>query len=430
MTDTSSQVDPLSSEEDFPHPGADTTPRPSLAVQNEGIRSHPSQVTSSSDQSPPVNHRLARNDVSSSHTFGIKSPASTSASSLLNVSGSNQAQERAEAPQEQSSDDEPRARYYTFPYVDSLYSSSLDSNFTREEFYYDDDDFSDPDLDVSSARYDDAGSYDQSYWDTPPDKDSFIADYLSQRRGSNPIAIPGAPESSQGRDREDSVATVKYPAPSASGPSTKVPRSPTIAVPNPLSLPNNEADWDQRMKALHDRRIDSSSTRSHPPIHAIDYASAPPSNPNPSTVLPTSHVQTEETALEFDMREWRNIASGIKGGADLADVDAVPMMGGNTNNFWSRFAADAHRRPSIASTINDTFQKHALAFRDEDWSFRKDEADGSSRVKKKRNTFIPFNERPLKRGPPWRGMEVGQTEYWRNDLTGMYKIERMEVMGE
>ncbi|KXN90979.1 hypothetical protein AN958_03046 [Leucoagaricus sp. SymC.cos] len=392
LTDTSSQIDPLSSEEDFPHPGADTTPRPSLAVHTEGIRSHPSQVT--------------------------------------NPSGSNTLQARTESSQEQSSDDEPRARYHPSPYVHSISSSSVDSNSTRDE-YFDDEEFSDPDLELSSTRYEETGSYIQSYWDTPPDRDSFIADYPSQRRGSNPIAIPGVQEGCfQGRDREDSVATVKYPSSTAPGPSTISPRSPTTTAPNPLSLPTNEVDWDHRRRVIQDR-FDTPTSRSHPPVHAIDYASVPlPSFAGPSSGPVTSQMDNN-IALDFDLSEWADISSGIKGGNDLGDVDAAPMIARHTNGFWSPFATnDAPRRPSIASTINDMFEKHALAFKDQDWSFKKDKADGSAHAKKKRNTFIPFNERPLKRGPPWRGMSVGQTEYWRNEITGMYKVERMEIVGE
>lgn len=410
MTDASSQIDPLSSEDDFPHPGADTTPRPSLAVHTE------------------ASHRPVRNDASSTHTFGIRSVASTSTSSLAEASSTDGSQAQVETSPEHSSDDEPRARYYTFPYVESLSSSSVDSNSTRDDFY-DDEDLSDPDLEISSARFDDAGSYDQSYWNTPPDQDSFIADYLSQRRGSNPIAIPGVQEgSSHGRDREDSVATVKYPTPSAPGPSNVTPRSPTATVPNPFSLPNNEVEWDHRRRAMQDR-IDSSGTRSHPPIHAMDFAATGFSNhAGPSTSSPMTHDGNHDTALEFDTSEWENIAGGIKLGDELGDVDAAPI-GALNANFWSRFAPnDGPRRPSIASTINDTFQKHALAFKDQDWSFKKDQADGTAHMKKKRSTFIPFNERPVKRGPPWKGMGIGQREFWRNDLTGIYKVERLEIL--
>lgn len=433
MTDTSSQVDPLSSEEDFPHPGADTTPRPSLAVHPQGIRGHTSRVTSPSDEFSLVGHRPRQDDASSTHTFGTRSPASASASSLVNPDRNDRSQPRQETSQEQSSDDEPRVRYHPSPYVESLYSSSsVDSTFSREEFF-DDDDFSDPDFEFSSAHYDDTSFYDQSHHSPLPDQDSFSADHLSHRRGSNPVPIPGAQEGhSQGRDREDSVATVKYPTPSAPGPSTMAPTSPTTVASNSVSLPANGADWDQRRRAIQGRTDPSVASRPYPSTHAIDYASVPLPNVVDSPGGPsTSHLEDGHVGMEFNMNEWNNIAFGIKGGADLGDVDAAPMMvASGAQNFWSRFAAnDAPRRPSIASTINDTFQKHALAYRDQDWSFRKDKADGSVPIKKKRNTFIPFNERPLKRGPPWKGMAVGQIEYWRNELTGMYKVERLEIIG-
>ena len=50
MTDSSSQVDPLSSEEEFYH-GADTTPRPSLVIQPEGIDDRLLQVARPFNQS-------------------------------------------------------------------------------------------------------------------------------------------------------------------------------------------------------------------------------------------------------------------------------------------------------------------------------------------------------------------------------------------
>lgn len=430
MTDTSS-VDPLSSEEDFLPPAVDTTPRPSLAVHTEGIRSHPSQVTSPSDRSSLASHRPARSDATSIHTFGARSPASVSASSLVNSTGNGQIQSGQENSQEQSSDDEPRVRYYTSPYVESIYSSSLDSTFTREDFYnFDDEDFSDPDPEVSSAQYDDADSYDQSYFNPPPEQDSFRAAYLARRRGSSPIPIPGAQEGQpQGRDREDSVATVKLPMPSAPGPSTIGPISPTSVAPNPLSLPANGADWGQRRRAIQDKIDSPAVARSHPPIHGFDYASAAlPNIAGTSAAGPsTSQPGINDLIVDFDPNEWKNLSLGIK---DLHDVAAKPSgMADTSIGWWSRLGPNDARRPSIASTINDTFQKHALAFKDQDWSFRKDKADGSVQIKKKRNTFTPFNERPPKRGPPWRGMEIGQTEYWRNELTGLYKVERMEING-
>ncbi|KAF9452756.1 hypothetical protein P691DRAFT_783308 [Macrolepiota fuliginosa MF-IS2] len=423
VTDASSQVDPLSSEEEFPHHAADTTPRPSLAVHPEGIRSHPSQVTSSSDRSSLVSHRPVRSDASSTHTFGTRSHASGSAPSLSGLNHGDRPQAGPGASQEPVSDDEPHIIHHHPPYINSIYSSSSADTFsTREEFYYfDEDDVSDPEIYVSSARSDDAGSYDQSYWDPPPDQDSFIADYLSNRRGSNPIPIPGAQEGQfQGRDREDSVATVRYPTPSAPGPSPIAPMSPTAIAPNPLSLPANYSDWDQRRRAIQERIDPPATARLHPPVHAIDYGAIPlPSLAGPST----SHGGNDHGVMDFDMKEWGNISVGIKGQADLGNVDAATT--GNGYRLWP-LIGDA-RRPSVAETINDTFQKHALAFKDQDWSFRKDKADGSTPVKK-RNTFIPFHERPVKGGPPWRGMAVGQTEYWRNELTGMYKVERLEIV--
>lgn len=432
MTDTSSQVDPHSSLEEFPHPGADTTPRPSLAVHPEGIRGRlppVPPVPSSSHPYPGTRHRPGRSDASSAHTFGTTTSASASVSSLVNPSSNDLSRTRQEeVSQEQSSDDEPHIRYYHPPSLGSLPSlSSVDSTYSREEFYYyDDEDLSDPD--IGPAHQDDSDSFDESYWNIPPDQDSFVADYLSQRRGSNPIPIPGVQDGhSQGREREDSVATIKYPLTSAPGPSRMDRMSLSAVASGSTSLPAPDAAWDQR---VYGRRDSPTAARSYPPILAMDYGSAPP----PHFVQPfeplTSHPDNDNVAMDFDPLEWGNIASGIKGGADLGDVDAAPLGAENVHTLWSRFGPnDAPRRPSVASTIYDTFQKHALAFKDQDWSFRKDKADGSALAKKKRNTFIPFNERHLKRGPPWRGMTIGQMEYWRNELTGMYKVERLEIPG-
>jgi len=202
------------------------------------------------------------------------------------------------------------------------------------------------------------------------------------------------------------------------------PRSPTAPALNALSLPNSEADWGQRRRAIRNR-LETSAARVHP-IQVLDFATSP-DHTSVSRGTPTTHLN--DTALEFDMSEWKDISSGIKGGGDLRDVGAAPRDPVNPN-FWSRFTPyDVLRRPSVASTINDTFQKHALAYKDQDWSFKKEKGDGTAHSKK-RNTFIPFHERPLKKGKPWKGMTVGQIEYWHNDLTGIYKVERLGIPGK
>jgi len=422
MTETSSQIDPLSSEEDFPPHEADTTPRPSLVVHTGALLSNPLRAFNLSDQYPPADTRPVQSDAPT-NTTTTRSLKSTSTHSLVNPSDRDSSRSRAEMSSEQSSDDEPRAVYYTFPYVESISSSSTDSNSTRN--LYDDEDFSDTDLEVSSALIDEVESFDQSYWDMLPDQD-FIANYLTQRRGSNPIAIPRAQEGfPQGRDRENSVATVMFPTPSAPSSSNLSPRSPTAPAPNALSLPNNEADWGQRRRAIRNR-LETSAARVHPSIQVIDFATSP-DRASVSRGTPIAHLN--DTTLEFDMSEWKDISSGIKGGGDLRDVGTAPREPVNPN-FWSRFTPyDVLRRPSIASTINDTFQKHALAYKDQDWSFKKEKGDGTAHSKK-RNTFIPFHERPLKKGKPWKGMTIGQIEYWHNDLTGIYKVERLGIPGK
>ena len=422
MTETYSQIDPLSSEEEFPPHEADTTPRPSLVVHTGAPLSSPSRAFNLSDQYLPADTRPIQSGAPI-NTATIRSLTSTSTPSLVNPSDRDSSQSRAEMSSEQSSDDEPRAVYYTFPYVESISSSSTDSNSTRN--LYDDEDFSDTDLETSSALIDEVDSFDQSYWDMPPNQD-FIANYLTQRRASNPIAIPGAQEGfHQGRDREDSLTTVMFPTPSAPSSSNLSPRSPTAPTLNALSLPNNEADWGQRRRAIRNR-LETSAAGVHPSIQVLDFVTSP-NHTSVSRGTPATHLN--DTALEFDMSEWKDISSGIKGGGDLRDVGAAPRDPVNPN-FWSRFTPyDALRRPSVASTINDTFQKHALAYKDQDWSFKKEKGDRTA-YSKKRNTFIPFHERPLKKGKPWKGMTVGQIEYWHNDLTGIYKVERLGIPGK
>jgi hypothetical protein len=134
--------------------------------------------------------------------------------------------------------------------------------------------------------------------------------------------------------------------------------------------------------------------------------------------------------LDFDPDEWQTFSRGIKNFNEFRDVHAAPTQVANNQGRWWPFAPNDARRPSVASTINDTFQKHALAYKDQDWSFQRDKADDGPIPKpKKGNVFIPFSERPPKRGPPWRGMTLGDIEYWRNEVTGIYKVERLEVYG-
>ncbi|EKM80625.1 hypothetical protein AGABI1DRAFT_105618 [Agaricus bisporus var. burnettii JB137-S8] len=384
MTDISS-VDPLSSNDDFQPPAIDTTPRPSLAVYTEGARGLPSQMTV---------HPIDRS------------------------------RSRRESSQERSSDDEPRVRYHRPPHVESLYSSTDDASFRSDFYMCDDEEFSDVDFEFSSSHLNNESS--DSI--TPSGEDRFRVSHLSARRGSNPIPIPGAQVGhSQGRDREDSAATVKFPTPSAPGPSITGPASLTNVAPNPLSLPANSADWDQRRRAFQDRVESPTSTRSHPHPHVIDYTSAA----GPSTAGPsTTQLGDVDLAKDFDPDEWKKLSHGIKNLSDFRDVRTGPTEVANGQGSWWPFAPNDARRPSVASTIHDTFQKHAMAYKDQDWSFQRDKADNDPGSKpKKLNVFIPFSERPrpTKRGPPWRGMTLGDIEYWRNELTGIYKVERMEV---
>lgn len=440
MTDTSS-VDPLSSSEDFQPPMIDTTPRPSLAVHTEGAHGQPSQLTglsdrisrinrvdgthaqppqmtSPSDRVPTVNHRPVQSNATF-HTFGSTSASPSGSPSVRPV---DRLRFRPESSQERSSDDEPRVRYHRLPPVESLYSSSTDDASFRDDIYvYDDEEFSD--FEISSSHFDNVSSY-----SIPPfEEDASRISYLSQRRGSNPIPIPGAHAGpSQGRDREDSVATVKFPTPSAPGPSTMGPASLTNVARNPLSLPANTADWDQRRKTLQDRIDSPTSTRPHPHTHVVDYLlSAGPSASGPST-----QPRNADLTLDFDPDEWQKLSRGIKNLNDFRDVHAAPAEVAHNQGSWWPFAPNDARRPSVASTINDTFQKHALAYKDQDWSFQRDKPDDGHILKpKKGNVFIPFSERPPKRGPPWRGMTLGDIECWRNELTGIYKVERLEVCG-
>jgi hypothetical protein len=442
MTDISS-VDPLSSNEDFQPPMIDTTPRPSLAVHTDGAqfqlsqmtslfdrvstinrmdgaRAQPLPMTSPSERAPTVNHRSMQSNATF-HTFGS---TSVSPSGSLLMHPDDRSRSRPNSSQERSSDDEPRVRYHRPPHVESLHSSSTDDASFRDEYYPDDDEeFSDFEL-SSSSHYDNGSAY-----SIPPhEEDISRMSYLSQRRGSNPIPIPGAHAGpSQGRDREDSVATVKFPTPSAPGPSTMGPASLINVAPNPLSLPANSADWDQRRRALHDRIESPTSTRSHPHTHTIDY----PSPAGPSTAGPSTQPRNVDLTLDFDENEWQKYSRGIKNLNDFCDVNAATtQVANNQGGWWRPFGLNDDRRPSNASTINDTFQKHALAYKDQDWSFQRDKADDGAIPKpKKGNVFIPFSERPPKRGPPWRGMALGDAEFWRNELTGIYKVERLEVYG-
>ncbi|KDQ55827.1 hypothetical protein JAAARDRAFT_208596 [Jaapia argillacea MUCL 33604] len=237
----------------------------------------------------------------------------------------------------------------------------------------------------------------REYGDTD-DEVFVISDSGHKRRGSLPMAIPGASAGGSGvggRDREGSLATLRRPSRSLDDDLRMMNAGVAgMDINSPSSEPQTRADW----RSFEDA--------DHEPLNAYD---------------------------GFDLKDFGNYPS-----QEMQDGrDRQPSIEGFDFAGWGQAMTGGSipaRRPSTMTIStyaeDDTFARHIrktdprYASREIDWSFRKELADGSSSTIAPSGKGIP----PPVSSPV--GMPVNTQEIWRNEHVGRFKVDRIEVAAE
>lgn len=441
---------------------------------------------SSRDRDPSRNRN---SDTASHHTFGTSSASAsvTSLSSLGRTDGERLREHTpstSTTPSAANTDDEGLNHTMEF-------SSEEDFEDGDDDYDYYDDEV-DPEeyrIEISSAVYG-GGSSEGAYsvWGGPGSHGSASAfgdSYHGERRGSLPMAIPASSSSEAhgGREREDSLATLRRPSRSLDDDLTNPmmenpaeiagPRAPTT-----ISVPQSDGDW-KSLYAKRQRERESVSTLSTIKGHS---STTPTTATAPITTEPTAD---STSAMGFDL-DWSNIRGGI---TSFDQIDFIAPLT-SPNSAPRRPSAisvgklsifGGGRRPSAASFMNydDTFvravgkwDKEGYGQQREDWAFRREKADSSgpsaasgknsgagariamllggtprddrdrvglSSIGSGTSRQVSVNgataaedrekrerEREKERRMPgnWKGMSIGAGEVWRNDMIGRFEVLR------
>ncbi|KAF9462404.1 hypothetical protein BDZ94DRAFT_1236889 [Collybia nuda] len=541
--------DPDNRSEDFIAP-TDVTPRPSVVAyhhQSENqnyFRSHPTQppgqqgwpptpVSPSSPGGRPragadrdrIRDRRGRDsDTSSYHTFGTSS-ASASVTSLSDHStafsrtGSIASRHTDTTNQtsthDLSSTDDEEDHHHPIPPnlagdlshvprnsaraessgTGTAVEFSSDEEYDDSEFDYDD--YTDEDglnIEIGSAQYEGSvvtHDWERELYSNPASGSGSVRAYSgsSVRRGSLPMAIPGAapPGTASGRDRENSVITLRRPSRSLddeirnfagrnlghnSGQGNAQGALDRPLPPAPVSVPESDGDW----RTLQERSTMKGKGREqqYDPLTSGAGSGATRYHPNSD---PTS-----ENAMDgFDL-DWSNMIGGIVS-FDPSEVAGIIRPIGSADTNERRPSAISHRwllswgnnrRPSVTSNYGgDSFGKAVRKWGGDeyqaqrrDWSFRREKADqgavipaGGSELSARRasngfrspresiaaemSAIVPVNavDRDRERGRElesakfmdkdkakkasvWQGMVLDSQEVWKNDLVGRFKVDR------
>ncbi|EAU91752.2 hypothetical protein CC1G_04520 [Coprinopsis cinerea okayama7 len=492
-TSTSSKslsIDPLSPRDDADSEEyrfkADTTPRPSLAGPSSHLPPNMpdplSTIVPPSPRSPNLRlspqHRRRRNSAASTNTFGTSSASASATSLSSNPRGGSVTTPHTSA-NEFTSDDEDDQLEHHHPFTPNDYPSSSDSD---EEFDdYDERDDSDPEIDVSSEIHEDVDRLSAFH---NPSRDSFQSGF--PRKGSLAVPIP-SPSIFEGRDREDSVATLRRPSRSLEdlksdslaqaqlhatryGENRPVPQAPT-------SMPESDVDWrDLRRRSIQKEQDRARENQSQ---SATQHGStARNETPLSSTTAPgTSQTSvldgfdstwninpaTGIVDLDWDQSELADIVGGFQG----------PRTAERSFRRNSSSTTDSGRRLSTTSINSDPFTRHlnkwgGQQYLDEraKWTFSREKADraeshrmvndrertsisslfnshsssfsGSSSIIGSSTNFhdqiAPFRDRigpkekDKSREPGvWKGMAIDAEEWWSSYSNGRYKVVRKSM---
>ena len=371
-----------------------------------------------------------------------------------------------------------------------------DSDYDEEYEYYDED--TGVSIEIGSAQYE--GSVATHDWD----RELYAASSgsvrtfggSSERRGSLPLAIPviTPPLDARadaffqtGRDREDSLATLRRPSRSLDDEfytaGFSVGRGSDSArlgddllnrplPPAPVSVPETDGDW----RTLQERHAQKGKARQRDvPVTATTNASGPNNILHQPSQAPPFSPNNQGNAMDGFDPDWSALQGGITG-FDRSNVADIIQSNNNADpnirrpsaagSKWLLWGNNNARRPStatVSSGYGDSFGKaigrwggaeyHAQK---RDWSFRKEKTDrgaivhgdvahGSSTgfstprgsitgegtglasiADRERQKERPGSKEADKANKPpvWRGMPLGSQEVWKNDLAGRFKVDR------
>ncbi|KAF8070463.1 hypothetical protein FPV67DRAFT_1413874 [Lyophyllum atratum] len=511
--------------------GPDVTPRPSVIAYDhlDQFRSHPAQPSGASPSKHiySEDHRRANMGQGPDHSERDSdtgtSSASASVTSLSSTSaGFSRAGSRAthhtsstnqtSADHSSIDDDDDDDHHHPIPpnLIDSVARSAASrgsgSNtaveFSSDEEYadseYDYDDYDDNlGIEIGSMRYEGSVvTHDWDFYSGAGGSNGSVRGQsgwgYSDRRGSIPMSIPGTlppfdpGETSTfaiGRNREDSIATLRRPSRSLDDDFTKLgigrgvgssaPGEATLEhplQPSPTSVPGSHGDWRilegrSRSKAKareNDRGLPSPTSTSG---LNVDYQ--PSEDALAASVIPTA---------EFDL-DWAEMRGGITAldPNELGDIIGNPNPPSSSNDrrpsatggrWLLGWGSKDARRPSTATVSSYGGDSFGKAIRNwdgpryqaqrRDWSFKKEKAERTSDAPEvplrrtstgflsprgsmvtERSGVTPaipgeqmkdvINDVEKEKGAlsaVWKGMRLDSTELWRNDLVGRFKVDR------
>lgn len=453
------QADADSASDEFSFP-SDITPRPSVVAYqptDNPSRSHPTQPPGQSGWPPPsqtltVDHPRVRvetdrnrdhgsggdSDTSSRLTLGSSS-ASASVTSLssnsvgLSRNGSRASRRtdtttQTSANDLSSTDDEEDHHHPIPPHLNRELSGHAGTrtgtgNHAAVEFSSDEE-YPDSDYDDEYEYYDEgtgmsieigSAQYEGSVVTHELERELYASSVRtfgggSERRGSLPMTIPiTAPPTDPrddaffqtGREREDSLATIRRPSrslddefyPTGRGPDSANKRAGEVVSniqppPAPVSVPESDGDW----RTLHERQLLKGKARQREsPISPTPTSGVNKTLHQPSYPLSPSN---QGNAMDgFDLG-WSALQGGITGfdRSNVADIiqtnnnaDPNARRPSNVGSKWLPWGNNNARRPStatVSSGYGDSFGKAIGRWGGEeyraqrrDWSFRMEKTD-------------------------------------------------------
>ncbi|KAL1746451.1 hypothetical protein HDZ31DRAFT_34144 [Schizophyllum fasciatum] len=401
----SSSLAPDDLDIDVPEP-LDLTPRPSVVASS----SRSPLYRASREQAPwdypddddTHSHRAHAPDAVSVRTFGYSSRSASASSVSLTASAGSSAQAYSTGVTDEEGD----------PPAPAL-------ALARDVEFSSDDDFDDADIEVfdrvSGVSDAERRRRAEQDWDAAVfgSRDGLAPDggAGAGRRGSLPMAIPGAADSP--------------PRPSVS----------TAAGDEIMSSrrPSRSLDDELGMLSLNRPPTGLPSTA---PVTDLDWRALGGGESS-------THADAPAAELDFDLGGWSSYGKGIT----TLDFDDVVQGGAPKPRFW---VPPSGRRPSTATTTSalgsDSFTKAVRGWggeRDAEqrrvWSFRKDRADDGglegardsissdrtvrSDQRRPRTPLLKDKEKD-KDKKLWRGMPVGAEEIWTNEMLGCFKVSR------
>jgi hypothetical protein len=283
--------------------------------------------------------------------------------------------------------------------------------------------------------------------DTSLEEEYDSTENIYARRGSLPIAIPGAVASSHGgiamagivgdarREREDGLATLRRPSRSLDDDLRTLNTSfgPGGGL-EPKSEPRSRGDWAS--------------------LEAHVQAQQQQEQSQPDNYAPESNNVYQELGLNLEYVLGAGSAPGRRSSDAMSYVQAQQRHSSHAPSLWGWNAAG--RRPStvtVGTAADDTFARHVRKWdgRLGDWSFKREKADGIglynpwgietktglsskglSEVTRTSDEKAKGKgkEKAADRNKSDMGMLPGTQEIWRCEFVGRFKVDRQTVQRE